>query len=88
MSSIVRPIHPNVLRVCRERRKSLTDEVDPYKKPQELLDLSPKGLVPALKLNNYTPPRALNESTVIMEYLEEFVSISPTYLLSRSRLES
>ncbi|KAH7907616.1 glutathione S-transferase [Hygrophoropsis aurantiaca] len=46
-------------------------EVDPYKKPQELLDVSPKGLVPALKLTTYSPPRALNESTVIMEYLED-----------------
>ncbi|KAH0834781.1 glutathione S-transferase [Lanmaoa asiatica] len=48
-------------------------EVDPYKKPKELLELSPKGLVPALKLNNYNPPRALNESTVIMDFLEECV---------------
>jgi len=46
-------------------------EVDPYKKPQELLDVSPRGLVPALKLNKYDPPRALNESTVIIEFLEE-----------------
>jgi len=51
----------------------LTDEVNPYKKPKELLELSPKGLVPALRLDNYTPPRALNESTVIMEFLEESV---------------
>jgi glutathione S-transferase len=50
----------------------LLDEVDPYKKPKALLALSPKGLVPALQLNNYNPPRALNESTVIMEYLEEY----------------
>jgi glutathione S-transferase len=46
-------------------------EVDPYKKPKELVELSPKGLVPALRLNNHTPPRALNESTVILEFLEE-----------------
>jgi len=46
-------------------------EVDPYKKPQDLLDVSPKGLVPALKLNQYNPLRALNESTVIMEYLQD-----------------
>jgi len=46
------------------------DEVDPYKKPKDLLEVSPKGLVPGLKLNTYTPPRALNESTVILEYLE------------------
>ncbi|KAH7921168.1 glutathione S-transferase [Leucogyrophana mollusca] len=51
-------------------------EVDPYKKPQALLDVSPKGLVPALKLNNYSPPRALNESTVIMEYLEDLAAYS------------
>ncbi|KAK7029368.1 hypothetical protein VNI00_014622 [Paramarasmius palmivorus] len=49
----------------------LLDEVDPYKKPQELLELSPKGLVPALKLNSFNPPRALNESTVILEYLND-----------------
>ncbi|KAK7062138.1 glutathione transferase [Favolaschia claudopus] len=47
------------------------DEVDPYKKPADLLEVSPKGLVPGLKLHKYTPPRALNESTVILEYLEE-----------------
>ncbi|KAH9958223.1 glutathione S-transferase, partial [Russula dissimulans] len=46
-------------------------EVDPYQKPQDLFELSPKGLVPALKLHTYTPPRALNESTIIIEYLEE-----------------
>jgi glutathione S-transferase len=46
-------------------------EVDPYQKPKELVELSPKGLVPALRLNNHTPPRALNESTVILEFLEE-----------------
>ncbi|CDO75627.1 hypothetical protein BN946_scf184840.g10 [Trametes cinnabarina] len=50
------------------------DEVDPYKKPAELLELSPKGLVPALRLNNYDPPRALNESTVIMDFLEELAT--------------
>ena len=48
-----------------------TDEVDPYKKPKDLLEVSPKGLVPALKLNDHNPPKALNESTVILEYLEE-----------------
>ncbi|KAJ7767451.1 thioredoxin-like protein [Mycena maculata] len=46
-------------------------EVDPYKKPAELLEVSPKGLVPGLKLHKYTPPRGLNESTVILEYLED-----------------
>ncbi|KAI0253405.1 glutathione S-transferase [Lactifluus subvellereus] len=46
-------------------------EVDPYKKPEELLEVSPKGLVPGLKLHTFAPPRGLNESTVILEYLED-----------------
>ncbi|KAF8723462.1 hypothetical protein AX14_009245 [Amanita brunnescens Koide BX004] len=48
-------------------------EINPYQspKPQELLEISPKGLVPALKLNEYSPPRSLNESTVIVDFLEE-----------------
>jgi glutathione S-transferase len=50
---------------------TMTVEVDPYKKPKELVELSPKGLVPALRLNSFSPPKALNESTIIMEYLEE-----------------
>ncbi|KAL0958209.1 hypothetical protein HGRIS_000370 [Hohenbuehelia grisea] len=49
-------------------------EVDPYKKPKDLLEVSPKGLVPGLKLNDYIPPKALNESTVILEYLEDLAS--------------
>ncbi|KAF8590762.1 glutathione S-transferase [Ramaria rubella] len=52
------------------------DEVDPYKKPDDLLEVSPKGLVPALKLNNHNPPKALNESTVILEYLEELSAVT------------
>ncbi|KAI5982785.1 glutathione S-transferase [Pisolithus albus] len=61
-------------------------EVNPFKKPQELLELSPKGLVPALRLNNYSPPRALNESSVILEYLEESVCATwfPIVILTRS----
>jgi len=51
-------------------------EVDPYKKPKDLLEVSPKGLVPGLKFNDYMPPRALNESTVILEYLEDLASIT------------
>ncbi|KAF7332358.1 RNA polymerase I-specific transcription initiation factor RRN3 [Mycena kentingensis (nom. inval.)] len=49
-------------------------EVDPYKKPAELLEVSPKGLVPGLKLHKYTPARGLNESTVILEYLEDLAA--------------
>ncbi|KAF7355721.1 Glutathione transferase [Mycena sanguinolenta] len=51
-----------------------TDEVDPYKKPADLLEVSPKGLVPGLKLHKYTPPRGLNESTVILEYMEDLAA--------------
>ncbi|KAB8338964.1 hypothetical protein FH972_021903 [Carpinus fangiana] len=40
-------------------------EVDPYKKPQSLLDVNPRGLVPALRHGNW----ACNESTVLMEYV-------------------
>ncbi|THH19641.1 hypothetical protein EW146_g1573 [Bondarzewia mesenterica] len=46
----------------------------PYQKPKELLEVSPKGLVPGLKLHKYDPPRSLNESTVIMEYLEDLAA--------------
>jgi glutathione S-transferase len=44
-------------------------EVDPYKKPKELLDVNPKGLVPALKIGN--EGKCLAESTVLIEYLHD-----------------
>ncbi|KAF2131682.1 hypothetical protein P153DRAFT_365252 [Dothidotthia symphoricarpi CBS 119687] len=43
-------------------------EVDPYKKPQSLLDVNPRGLVPGLR---HGPTWSTHESTVIMEYLED-----------------
>ncbi|KAF2003307.1 hypothetical protein P154DRAFT_429039 [Amniculicola lignicola CBS 123094] len=43
-------------------------EVDPYKKPQSLLDVNPRGLVPAIR---HGPSWSTHESTVIMEYLED-----------------
>ncbi|KAJ4353433.1 uncharacterized protein N0V89_005162 [Didymosphaeria variabile] len=43
-------------------------EVDPYKKPQSLLDINPRGLVPAIR---HGPTWSTHESTVIMEYLED-----------------
>lgn len=43
-------------------------EVDPYKKPQSLLEVSPNGLVPAIR---HGPNWSMHESTVIMEYLED-----------------
>jgi len=51
-------------------------EVDLSNKPAELLEVSPKGLVPGLKLNKYTPARALNESTVILAFLEDLAETS------------
>jgi len=40
-------------------------EVDPYKKPQSLLEVNPRGLVPALRHGNWS----CGESTVLMEYV-------------------
>lgn len=40
-------------------------EVDPYKKPQALLEVNPRGLVPALRHGDW----GCGESTVLMEYV-------------------
>lgn len=47
-------------------------EVDPYKKPQALLEVNPRGLIPAIRHGDW----ACGESTVLMEYVWEpwFVS--------------
>jgi len=42
-------------------------EVDVYKKPKLLLDINPRGLVPALRHGDW----GMYESTVLMEYLED-----------------
>ncbi|KAF2675093.1 glutathione S-transferase [Microthyrium microscopicum] len=42
-------------------------EVNPYKKPQSLMKLNPRGLVPTLEYNN----KPLYESNIICEFLEE-----------------
>ncbi|XHG01302.1 hypothetical protein AWENTII_004691 [Aspergillus wentii] len=42
-------------------------EVDPYQKPQSLLEVNPRGLVPALRHGNW----GCYESTVLLEYLED-----------------
>ncbi|KAF2668041.1 glutathione S-transferase [Microthyrium microscopicum] len=42
-------------------------EVDPYAKPKSLLDVNPRGLVPALRHGDW----GCYESTVLMEYLED-----------------
>ncbi len=40
-------------------------EVDPYKKPDSLLEVNPRGLVPALRHGDW----GCYESTVLMEYV-------------------
>lgn len=40
-------------------------EVDPYKKPQALLEVNPRGLVPALRHGDW----GCGESTVLMDYV-------------------
>jgi glutathione S-transferase len=46
-------------------------EIDPYKKPQSLLAVNPRGLVPAIR---HGPTWSTHESTVIMEYLEDLAT--------------
>jgi glutathione S-transferase len=40
-------------------------EVDPYQKPQSLLEVNPRGLVPALRHGDW----GSYESTVLLEYV-------------------
>lgn len=40
-------------------------EVDPYKKPQMLLDVNPRGLVPGMRHGDW----GCYESSVLMEYV-------------------
>lgn len=40
-------------------------EVDPYKKPEALMEVNPRGLVPALRDGDWS----CHESTVLMEYV-------------------
>jgi hypothetical protein len=57
-------------------------EVDPYKKPQALLDVNPRGLVPGIRHGDW----GCGESTVLMEY----VCVSSQYIfpiLTISQLE-
>ncbi|KAF8318235.1 hypothetical protein DL93DRAFT_442488 [Clavulina sp. PMI_390] len=43
-------------------------------RPPELIAISPRCLVPALRLNQFSPPSGLHESTAIIEYLNELSS--------------
>ena len=42
-------------------------EVDPYKKPQALLEVNPRGLVPAVRLGDW----GCGESTVLLEFVSK-----------------
>ncbi|EEH20990.2 hypothetical protein PABG_03221 [Paracoccidioides brasiliensis Pb03] len=42
-------------------------EIDPYKKPDSLLEMNPRGLVPAIRHGNWE----CYESTVLLEYLDD-----------------
>lgn len=60
-------------------------EVDVYRKPKLLLDINPRGLVPALRHGDW----GSYESTVLMEYLED-LNTGPPLLLKdpKTRAES
>jgi len=48
-------------------------EVDPYKKPDELMRINPRGLIPALQHGGW----GCYESSVLMEYLEDLNAGAP-----------
>ncbi|PWY80581.1 glutathione transferase [Aspergillus heteromorphus CBS 117.55] len=52
-------------------------EVDPYQKPQSLLEVNPRGLVPALRHGDW----GSYESSVLLEYLED-LNVGPPLLPS------
>lgn len=59
-------------------------EVDPYKKPETLMEINPRGLVPALKNGDW----GCYESTVLMEYLEDLDSSVPLLPLGEPQLRA
>lgn len=52
-------------------------EVDPYAKPQSLLEVNPRGLVPALRHDDW----GCYESTVLMEYVRTLPTAPSTSLI-------
>ncbi len=58
-------------------------EVDPYKKPDWLLDINPRGLIPALRHGDWS----CYESTVLMEYVSFESWNSPTLDTDQRQLE-
>ncbi|KAK0104681.1 hypothetical protein ONS95_004955 [Cadophora gregata] len=59
-------------------------EVDPYKKPQALLDVNPRGLVPGIRHGDW----GCGESTVLMEYLEDLGAGQPLLPPSNPQLRA
>ena len=47
-------------------------EVDPYKKPEALMEVNPRGLVPALRHGGWS----CHESTVLMEYVGTTIGLN------------
>jgi glutathione S-transferase len=58
-------------------------EVNPYHKPQSLLDLNPRGLVPTLQYHN----KPLYESAVLCQFLEDAYPESTPHLLPADAYE-
>ena len=54
-------------------------EVDPYKKPQALLEVNPRGLVPAIRHVDW----GCGESTVLMEYVRSSDTLEYQLLIFR-----
>lgn len=59
-------------------------ELDPYKKPEALLAINPRGLVPALKHGDW----GCYESTVLMEYLEDLNAGPPLLPVGNAQLRA
>lgn len=58
-------------------------EVDPYKKPQALLEVNPRGLVPAIRHGDW----GCGESTVLMEYVRSHASLCNEEVLITLQLD-
>ncbi|KAL9604484.1 MAG: hypothetical protein Q9219_000449 [cf. Caloplaca sp. 3 TL-2023] len=81
----------HMLKEEKERKKSELKgfnyqyiEVDPYKKPESLTAINPRGLVPALRHGDW----GCYESTVLMEYLEDLSAGRPLFPQGDAKLRA